>query len=129
MTEPPRPTPTSPDDAPSPAGGARTLLEVLEQAAAAGYVDEFVAEPEGTIACPACEHRVNPVALKPERVARLEGASDAADMVIVVCSSCPDCGDPGVLILGYGPNADDRSTAVLPYIDLGGAASIGTTES
>ena len=42
----------------------------------------------------------------------MEGASDPADMITVVATSCPVCGADGTMVLGYGPAASDLDAAV-----------------
>ena len=49
---------------------------------------------------------------------RLEGASDPADMSLVVPLDCPDCGARGVLVLRYGPEASMEEADVLAVLDL-----------
>jgi hypothetical protein len=46
-------------------------------------------------------------------VARLEGASDPADLAIVIPLQCPHCGTDGALIAGYGPEASQAEADVL----------------
>ena len=45
--------------------------------------------------------------------ARTEGASDPADMTLVVHLVCPSCGTTGMLTLGYGPEADPDAADVI----------------
>ena len=44
---------------------------------------------------------------------RLEGASDPADMMMVVPTTCPECGARGSLILHYGPAASAEEADVM----------------
>src|SRR4051812_4745505 len=44
---------------------------------------------------------------------RLEGASDPADMMMVVPTTCPECGARGSLILHYGPTASAEEADVM----------------
>lgn len=53
------------------------------------------------------------------RVHRLEGASDAADELIVVEVTCPGCGRGGTLTLGYGPAASALDAEVVTALNLG----------
>jgi hypothetical protein len=103
---------------PNVAQGASTLIEAIDAAAAAGYTTTFVANATGDVTCGNCHRLVNPAALKVDHVRRLEGASDAADLMLVASAVCPSCGAAGVLSLGYGPNAGDGDIAVLPFLDL-----------
>ena len=101
--------------------GADTLLDVLRAAAAAGYDGAFSAREGGDVDCGSCRNAVNTAALSVDAVHRLEGASDAADLLLVALAQCPVCGARGTLTLGYGPNASASDAAVLPFLDLGGA--------
>lgn len=100
------------------ATGADTLLATVQEANADGYSAEFIARDDGTVLCTACRNAIEASDVRSERHWRLEGASDAADLMLVVASTCPTCGVGGTLVLGYGPNADDADVAVLPEIDL-----------
>ncbi|MHB1138903.1 MAG: hypothetical protein ACYC2O_08090 [Microthrixaceae bacterium] len=60
--------------------------------------------------------------------ARTEGASDPADMTIVVHLVCPSCGTSGMLTLGYGPEADPDASdvvAAMPRDPRGPGATAG----
>ena len=43
----------------------------------------------------------------------MEGASDPADMQLVVGATCPSCAATGVLSLHYGPTAGEDDADVL----------------
>jgi hypothetical protein len=43
----------------------------------------------------------------------LEGASDPAELLTVSGIECPHCGAKGVLVLPFGPNADEREAEAL----------------
>ena len=60
---------------------------------------------------------------------RIEGASDAADMNLVVWGTCPDCATGGVLTLGYGPNASVEDEAAMENLELDDAREPGATPS
>lgn len=108
--------------------GATTLMEVLDAAAAAGYEDQFVAVEGGGIRCGACGAIVPAADLAVTRTDRLEGASDAADMLLVARTDCPGCGAGGTLVLGYGPNASDADVAALEDLDLPDGAADPTQD-
>lgn len=101
-----------------PATGADTLQSVLQRAAARGFEGQLVARADGLVRCHECHNDVNPAALDGEFVDRLEGASDAADLLMVVWTTCPVCGVKGTLTLGYGPNASDADVQVSPHLAI-----------
>lgn len=117
---PNQPTPSAGDRA---AAGADTLLDVLDEAAAHGYDVQQIARDEGAIECTACDQRRPATEFEVTRERRLEGASDAADLMLVLWTVCPSCSRRGVVTLGYGPNANEIDTAVLEQVDLTGADS------
>lgn len=113
---------TTPEPVPTdPAVGAMTLTEVLDAARDRGHTTQMIARESGEVTCRSCNSLVNPAALSVDHVDRLEGASDAADEMLVASVQCPRCGAKGVLTLGYGPNASDEDIAVLPHLSLSGA--------
>lgn len=113
-------TPETPAEE-SVAQGADTLVGVLRQASDNGFSTQLVAEPDGAVECESCGATSPASSIKPVRHHRLEGASDAADMMLVVEAFCPACGTGGVLTMGYGPNATADDEAVLVDLDFGGA--------
>lgn len=102
---------TSPD--PQPAQDATTLLEAIDAAQAAGFSEQFIATADGDVRCGACSAEIPAEQLVVHHQDRLEGASDAADEMLVARVECSECGVRGVLTLGYGPNADEADIAVL----------------
>lgn len=106
----------SPEQSPAPPG--LTIMEALESAADAGYTTQFRSVEGGEVRCEAGGHRVNPAAISAESIWRIEGASDAADMMIVAAVTCPRCEARGTLSLGYGPNTSAADEAVLRHLDL-----------
>lgn len=103
---------------PTFASGAESLLDVLDEAGQQGYTVQQVAHADGSIECTACAVTTPSKEFGVEHVRRLEGASDAADLLVVVWSPCPNCAERGVLVLGYGPNATIDDVAVLDHLDL-----------
>lgn len=101
-------------DADEIARGPATLLEVLEEFRADGYDgDFFVNEETGEVTCSACQAAMPATSLTIERSRRLEGASDPADMALVLALVCRDCGQRGTLIVRYGPEASAGEAAVM----------------
>ncbi len=99
--------------------GADTLVGVLRQASDNGFATQFTARPDGSVVCESCGEASPASAIDTVREHRLEGASDAADMMLVVEASCPACETGGVLTLGYGPNATEEDHAVLDALESG----------
>ncbi|RMH79832.1 MAG: HNH endonuclease [Actinomyces sp.] len=94
---------------------SESVLSVLERGRARGYgADlEVVSTGEGTgVRCGACGTVVEPRRLVVHDHVRLEGASDPADLQLVVFARCPECGAQGALVLGYGPNASEADSRV-----------------
>lgn len=100
------------------AGGGETLLDVLAAAESDGFDTQHVARSDGRVECLGCGESPDAEHFAVDEVSRLEGASDAADLMLVARTTCPSCGRKGVLTLGYGPNATDDDTAVLDQLDM-----------
>ncbi len=98
-------------------GEARTLLDVLGGFEAEGYRGQL-AERDGTVRCLTCETRTEPAAFPIDRVERLEGASDPADMLMVLGGRCPFCGTLGTLTLNFGPTATAGEDRLLERLVL-----------
>lgn len=74
---------------------------------------QFQALEGGDIRCLSCHHTFPAITQRTDEAARLEGASDPDDMVMVVPLVCPYCSAEGTLTLGYGPVADGADSDVL----------------
>lgn len=109
--------------------GSTTMLEVLNDLRRAGFAGQLIAKIDGTIRCTSCNSASSPSNFSVDGYRRLEGASDAADMNLIVWANCPNCGNGGALILGYGPNASDADSAVLPDLNFDDADEPGVTPS
>jgi nucleotide-binding universal stress UspA family protein len=101
--------------------GADTLMSILDEATEQGYGTQQIGRTGGHIECTACGQRSPAASFDVQHMRRLEGSSDAADLLLVLWSPCPSCQQRGVLILGYGPNAGDNDTAILQHLNLDGA--------
>jgi hypothetical protein len=104
-----------PPDEPGIARGAQTLVEVLDELAGEGYGGEFrvTSDEPPRLECRQCGHVFAPESVHPQRLHRLEGASDPDEMLAVAALTCPRCGAKGALTLTYGATADAGSAAVL----------------
>jgi hypothetical protein len=109
-TEPMHPDPANPVDAPP-----RVIEEKLDPA---GPTGQFQTRPGSTIRCLTCGRSFPASSQHAGQAERLEGASDPADMLLVVPLRCPHCAATGTLSLGYGPQASEEDADVLRAIDL-----------
>lgn len=91
---------------------ARTLADVLADFEARGFRSQFRARPGGVVECNVCGTQIDAGTLKVDAFERLEGASDPADMLLVVAATCPPCGEQGTLVLTYGPMAPPEDVEV-----------------
>lgn len=82
-----------------------TLTAVVDSYRESGFAGDFWVEDDGTVRCGRCQSVIDPKRLEMHSLRRLEGASDPADMVSVVATTCPVCGADGTLVLSYGPMA------------------------
>jgi hypothetical protein len=88
-------------------------VAVLESLAADGYPNSLHPAEDGSLRCGACERSSDAEDLRDLQTRRMEGASDPDDMTIVVAARCPECGEGGTVVLGYGPNASAADAAVV----------------
>ncbi|NNF53332.1 MAG: hypothetical protein HKN03_02710 [Acidimicrobiales bacterium] len=112
-----------------PSQGATTLLEVLQELRELGFDGQFLPQPDGQIKCTSCSLVFDAADFVVSGYRRVEGASDAADMNIVVWGTCLGCAKGGVLTLGYGPNASMEDEAVMDRLELDHASEPGATPS
>jgi len=94
-----------------------SLGAVLADFDSAGFSAILMAT-DGGVLCAACRSIVDPGDLLIQRLRRLEGASDPADMLAVVGATCPGCHLDGTLLLSYGPDTDAMHADVLAGLDL-----------
>jgi len=108
-------------DRSSPTTGARagaqpratSLDTVLDRLDGEGFTGQFQARPDATILCLTCRNEWSVAGACADEVTRLEGASDPADMVIVVPLECPVCNTRGTFVAHYGPEASPEESEVL----------------
>ena len=94
-----------------------SLAKVLDDFDQAGFSAVLMATEDGVL-CATCRSVVAPGDLLVQRLRRLEGASDPADMLAVVGATCPGCHLDGTLLLGYGPEVDPTHADVLAALEL-----------
>jgi hypothetical protein len=90
-----------------------SLLSVVDELAQQGDDGQFVAREGGQLLCLTCRNEFPAKGQQADRVRRLEGASDPADMVIVIPLECPVCHARGALTAHYGPEASAEEAEVL----------------
>ena len=91
----------------------QSLLSVLAALEDEGFVSQFVPRPRGVIRCAEGDHEFSASSAHVDQNRRLEGASDPADMVIVLSFHCPICDRAGTLVLHYGPDASEEEVDAL----------------
>lgn len=99
----------------APAG--LTIAEALASAQEQGYTQQFVARSNGTIEHADSHTTVHASDVAPEILWRIEGASDAADELMVLAIKTPD-GGQGTLMLTYGPGASEEDSQVMEALDV-----------
>jgi hypothetical protein len=90
---------------------------VLAEFDAEGYTGQARAVDDGRVQCLTCRQTFGPDHLKSDVAVRLEGASDPADMLIVIPVTCPHCGTPATLVANYGPEAQYEEAQVLRRLE------------
>jgi hypothetical protein len=88
-----------------------TLADVLARDEHDGYTGQFRAVAAGQVQCLTCRGVFSALTVQIERLDRLEGASDPADMIAVVALRCPHCETRGTAVLNYGPEAEQNDDA------------------
>lgn len=102
---------TPPHDSPDPVD--TPLNEVVDGLAEAGFDGQFRSVEGGRIQCLTCRSTFEAAEQRADAITRLEGASDPADMLMIIPVRCPSCGASGTLVLGYGPDASPEDTDVI----------------
>lgn len=95
---------------------AQTIADAIRALESEGYRGQFRAAEGGNIECLHC-HKASPASdVAVERMARLEGPTDPADMVALAALTCPRCATRGTLLLGYGPEASLEDAEALQLL-------------
>jgi len=102
-----------PDHAPS----GLTIRDALVSAASKGYDLQFVAEDGGVIETSDASVSVAAREVAVDVIWRIEGASDAADQLLVAAVVAPS-GERGSLLLTYGPSASVVDDSVMQDLDI-----------
>ncbi len=94
-----------------------SLSSVMNDFDAVGHDGQFVAREGALLLCLTCHEELPAAGQNADDMRRLEGASDPADMVMVVPVRCPHCGTAGTLTAHYGPEASAEEAEVLLALD------------
>ena len=94
-----------------------TLVDVLATFAADGFTQDMFVTSDAMVRCGACHHDTAPTDLVLNRMRRVEGESDPADMAGVLGITCTICGAKGAVVLRFGPEAEAQDDAVWLAID------------
>ena len=81
-----------------------------------GFAADVIVHEDGQLCCRGCEHCVAPEDMDLLAIRRIEGASDPGDEAAVLGLRCAGCGDLGVAIVRYGPEAGPGDEAVLKAV-------------
>ena len=74
---------------------------------------QFRAVAGGQILCLTCRQRFGADTQRADDVDRVEGASDTADLAMVLPVRCPHCDTTGALVVRYGPEASEDEAELL----------------
>lgn len=110
------------DQEPSPSApgvpsDSTTLVAVLAAMAAEGFAQDMFVTEEAQVRCGACHRDTAPADLALDRMRRLEGASDPADMAAVLGITCGHCGARGTAVVRFGPEAGPQDDELMLAID------------
>jgi hypothetical protein len=94
-----------------------TVLDAVRLLEQEGYTANTSVAADGTIRCGACARTHHVASAQVDRVFRFEGASDPDDEAIVLGVRCPECGEHGVIVSGFGPSADPAVLEHLVFLD------------
>jgi hypothetical protein len=105
------------------------LVEVLAVLDAQGFDGQVRAVGGAALECLTCHELIEADALDANRVTRLEGASDPADMLLVLPLECPHCHTRATFVANYGPESTIEDAEVLAALnrDVPGREGPGAT--
>lgn len=87
--------------------GPATLADVIDVAKRSGFGADFSTTPDARVRCGECGHESEPADVERAWMHRLEGTSDPDDLMAVSALRCPSCGARGLLVMPFGPSAND----------------------
>lgn len=86
---------------------AASVTEAIAILEREGYRADF-SLATGTVHCAACDVRHDPAEVVVLRTFRFEGDADPGDEAIVLGVECPACGQRGIIVSAYGPEASQE---------------------
>jgi hypothetical protein len=95
----------------------RTLIEVLADLREEGFTEDVQVTEDGQLCCRKCGHCVAAEDMDLLTLRRVEGASDPGDEAAVLGLRCGGCGELGVAIVRYGPEAGPGDVIVLQHVN------------
>jgi hypothetical protein len=95
----------------------RTLIEVLDDLREEGFTQDVQVTEDGRLCCRKCGHCVAAEDMELLTLRRVEGASDPGDEAAVLGLRCGGCGELGVAIVRYGPEAGPGDVIVLQHVN------------
>ena len=104
-----------------------TLSSVFDELGEEGYTASFIVRADGHVQCSVCTTTLAVADLRPDRMRRLEGASDPDDELLVVAAPCPACGAKASFVLGFGPSASEDDSLVVAELDFDGLPDRAST--
>lgn len=84
-----RSTPAS-GERPEAAHPMETLVEAMARLRTSGYVNDFVASPDGNLVCRSCDTHQDPESIEIRETVRFEGDSNPDDEAILLALACVD---------------------------------------
>jgi hypothetical protein len=95
----------------------QTLIDVLADLREEGFTHDVRVTEDGQLCCRDCGHCVAAEDMELLTLRRVEGASDPGDEAAVLGLRCGGCGELGVAIVRYGPEAGPGDVIVLQHVD------------
>ena len=96
-----------------PVGAETSLVEILTSYAGAGFTIDMFVTDSGSLECGSCGAVTAADRVDVHSIRRLEGASDPADMSVVLAVVCPICHARATAVLRFGPEATEAEATVL----------------
>ena len=96
----------------APPSDNTTLAAVLTGLEEVGFAVNLSVVPGGRLRCGRCGETSPADQFDVASIRRLEGASEADEMLSVVAAVCPRCAAGGAVVLGYGPAASEEDADV-----------------
>src|SRR5438067_7345085 len=92
---------------------AQTITDVMRTLDGQGFTGQFRPLDGGNVQCLTCRSSFAAGSVSAERIVRLEGVSDPADMLAVIALRCPHCSTKGTLMVNYGPDSTPEEADVV----------------